>query len=1002
MLQPKQIWRCDICRIRTFPSFQEACDHEAQCSPPSDVNSATAGEKLTPKAAERPRDAVAESSSVIHPLMKSKKRSFDANGTTASTPIEIPSSIPKRKAQPSSARVNKRKISGKEDEEVIVLDTPMTNSFTKMIGRNRTSFSSKDGSSSSKSKVTSGRIGASANKKCSKNNINKPALLEWLSCVPEENPLNDESSSSFLTEQVVAYQFMEQRRLKQLNEREKIQRQQQRRQEEQLLKCSSTSSVSASHDGMMSVVTQDALPKAALRNTKSSSRGQQLAVRFPNPSHVIAAPAVDEIQEDVVRAIPRNWWKPVPCLEIEPMPKSVVPSLLTSSPVMDSTDELQRTIRRYLTLSVANNDQNSVGCLWTDRYYNCSSNQLENDSLKHLTVCFGVSQKMAQEQLERFIERFMMERQKVEELTKEKQKQRLLSFQSQGLRPKSSKKKASSQRSRYDDDLWDDGDSNDGVPKVESSLCLLSGPVGCGKSHLVHAVAKQLGCRKVVELHTGMRRNAASIKRLIEEATKSHSTFDMIHNRNSAADTSSKLETVEAVHKKRHRKVICSDSEESEDDDQNVLSEDRGSAVTVILIDEVDNLDPSTDNGFWTALSDLCKQSKCPIVCTANRIPSELICSSFGWIHVPVERPTSMECAQRLRAICLQESLSLRSDGPSALSTDPWQVIAEAGNCDMRRLLHELQNYKLVASESAEALDMVPMCDLICHAPQSPIVPKIDFIRPRSVPMNEYCLLTISGSNFSQLVDPNRITNIGYPCEVYIEEFLCPDARIMDDSTVLAIAPPLQFPRRIESDTSKFRSLYTTSSYSTTLAPVRICSARKLGITSTTDGAVETIILPDLTKIHIATSPYLLEYQHNCIKEDEESESENEFGSDNISQNATAYKDLQKSALQPPLASINTSLTSELLEDGIESWRSTNSFVEANGPSVDPISIDDNQVFDDMCTKAALASDAALLENVRMTPFLSGSCRGFGFDFTEEFPKRNNGNSKPYVFAFIV
>jgi hypothetical protein len=46
-----------------------------------------------------------------------------------------------------------------------------------------------------------------------------------------------------------------------------------------------------------------------------------------------------------------------------------------------------------------------------------------------------------------------------------------------------------------------------------------------------------------------------------------------------------------------------------------------------------------------------------------------------------------------------------------------------------------------------------------------------------------------------------------------------------------------------------------------------------------------------------------------------------------------------------------------------------------------------------------LMSDAALFEDVGLSgiPFLSGSCRGFGFDMTDEFPNRTNENSKPYV-----
>ena len=54
---------------------------------------------------------------------------------------------------------------------------------------------------------------------------------------------------------------------------------------------------------------------------------------------------------------------------------------------------------------------------------------------------------------------------------------------------------------------------------------------------------------------------------------------------------------------------------------------------------------------------------------------------------------------------------------------------------------------------------------------------------------------------------------------------------------------------------------------------------------------------------------------------------------------------------------------------------------------------------DQMAASASLASDTSLFEDIGLNPIplLSGACRGYGFAYTEDFPKRTNEHSKPYV-----
>ena len=249
------------------------------------------------------------------------------------------------------------------------------------------------------------------------------------------------------------------------------------------------------------------------------------------------------------------------------------------------------------------------------------------------------------------------------------------------------------QKSRYDDDddyLWDDSDDEDDDTKT--SLCLLTGPVGCGKSQLVHTVARRIGCRKVLELHTGVKRGAAAMKRCIEEATKSHSTLDMLHNKKQRNDAA-------AAFFQKRQELVDSESENDDDDDENNEGA-KGTSVSVILLDEADNLyEEQGDNGFWTALSDLYKRSKCPIILTANTVPKNLTSKGFRFAHIEVGTPTPAECARKLYEAARAEGLTLCASETDAMKG--LEQIATLGNCDLRRLLHELQVFSLTESSSS-------------------------------------------------------------------------------------------------------------------------------------------------------------------------------------------------------------------------------------------------------------------------------------------------------------
>jgi ATPase family associated with various cellular activities (AAA) len=1171
MLQQRQVWRCDICRVCTFPTYQEACDHEVQCQPidamkdddaakgagtamsivvysssssapssqspmmdgissvvssqgsiavdPSKEGASSSpqaqlsNERRTKAATLQPAATVTTATPLVLDLSEnSRKRAVRSMEDTTTSTTKKPVLSAKAECRPphmkrsrSSVRTTRALIKEEEeDDDVQVVDAPIGNKSIKKSSKRGLHGVLREASLTTKSSRTDFGNGSHVTKRTkttktnkneknhlnyNKNNTNsKQNLLEWFTIPPEEcSTLEDgpteSNHESFITEQVVAYQFMEQRRMKQQQEREKQLRQQLRREKESATISNTTSKMAAStfclinNDDSVTNLTshrnqvQRSQSSIAVHPPSNRFHHLPMAVRFPIPSHCIPSDSRDvssyinigdRIESTTDDSQP-CWWhrntytvlrqqhqqQPTICdngnVSLDKIQHKLFcsttrrPLLVPSSEHRfssdadqsnrDSMDLLPMTIRRYIVpssnphtenishpaLVVSNNTHDvnaNTGTLWMDRYYNNAS----NCHLKQNHYSYGASQKMAQERLQKFIEPFMLERKKSELITKEKQKQRVLCSQPKSkqkllLKHRSNRKHSAMYRAKHDDELWDDdSDYFDDIQDVDvNRLCLLSGPIGCGKSHLVHQVTKLLGCRKVVEIHTGMKRNAASIKRYIEEATKSHSTFDMIQNQNlvsTKSQTAVNGQTSNAVGQKVQRRKYVDSDDETDGNQQQlptvVETEDRGSAVTVILFDEVDNLDPSIDHGFWTALSDLCKQSKCPIILTANTIPKELESSPFRWTHIPIERPTSLECAQQLRDILSFEGLTVREncygspDGIADTVVDPLQAIAELGNCDVRRILQELQLFKVATSMLPQPKD--EMCFLTRNECASCMelppynFPIVDSVRPHIISVKEYCQLSIAGSNFLNLVDPNSSDDNGYRCEVYIGNQKCPQARILDDSTIIAVTVPIQLPYFVNPlpttkvDNGGIRSDFLTH------APVTVCSLQKLGLLSTTRNSLRTVDLPDQTNIRVAVNPFLIEYRLDVVKGKTGSDSENEFESS-----------LSCRTVRQPIEETDPYLVSKLLKEGVDAWLSSHSEGIKNEIIFDTLKdktlAEELQLVDSMCTRATLASDAALWEDIGMNivPILSGACRGFGFDCTEEYPKRTNSNSKPYV-----
>ncbi|KAI2490146.1 DNA clamp loader protein [Fragilaria crotonensis] len=353
-----------------------------------------------------------------------------------------------------------------------------------------------------------------------------------------------------------------------------------------------------------------------------------------------------------------------------------------------------------------------------------------------------------------FVDEWKVERQKA--LSRRADKQDRLA---RGRKP-SKKKKL--------DDLWDDASDDDqaGLP----SICLLTGPVGCGKTSLVYAVAKSCDC-KVMEINSTDKRSSQNLKNAIEEATQSDSTIDMLKNRAAAPSVFSS------------RKAALVDSEDEDSDEE-------GSAVPIVLIDEVDLIfENEGDSGFWPTLKALAKRAKCPIFLTANVIPQALTSLSLRFKHYSLERPTPEECLSKIWQVVKSENLIHRQNLLRDHVKETLVSFAERYECDLRRVLLEMQLF-------TKARNSVPVSEQVAHLPWKASIhsgipflenePVFEKITPNVLPVQRRTRLKIEGRGFASL---------SQNYSVFIGEQVC-DAEVVDDNTILAACPPSNCKKR--------------------------------------------------------------------------------------------------------------------------------------------------------------------------------------------------------------
>jgi len=549
-------WRCDCCRLVSFADFQEACQHEEECRRRVETE-----QTAQPAVADKAKHAF------FQPAGVKKRKAPDKAATTETTTktataikkvtIELVDSAQKTTAFGRISRSSRSKLTATTTAKPDVIE--LLDDSPKPPTRNKTAAA----------KTTT----VATHKKKRHRQHQQTAAASVASFFGGTSAADQKA---LLAEQV-AVEFAAQRRLEQQRQRER----QQKRNEK--IATITASAMPAFAGQQETTASGAATTSTSARATLATNKAKGLAApRFPVPSHTAVSLIEPVLPEPVsswlspqhlARAAKKALIVPTTAMKIADDCANLLPA--PSSPFAidkeQPVDPLWHALTAVLVPPLPTRIAANVAekhTLWAEKY---AIRDISND------ICSHSLQQVAT-QLREFCQQWMVERQKANDRAAARQKK----LQSRLKH----KKKATKKQTYYDDDDFMDSEQEEEMPL--ESLCVLTGPVASGKSSLVHAVAAACDCQ-VLEITTADKRGHAAVKRVLEEATQSLSSLDMLKQQGRGT---------RAVFGKAtpHELVDSDDNEDAE----------KGSAVTIVLIDEVDNLyEAHGDSGFWTALSEL-------------------------------------------------------------------------------------------------------------------------------------------------------------------------------------------------------------------------------------------------------------------------------------------------------------------------------------------------------------------------------------------------------------
>lgn len=562
-----------------------------------------------------------------------------------------------------------------------------------------------------------------------------------------------------------------------------------------------------------------------------------------------------------------------------------------------------------------------------------------------------------------------------------------------GKKPKKAKKRPKRSYEYYydndDDDDWLVGDDVED-PFSMAPLCLLVGPHASGKTAMVHSVAKHCGNCKVLEINSSRARSGASLKHAIEEATQSNSSLEMLQNKTNNDSNS--------FFAAKSTTFVDSDSE-TEDDD--VDDDKKKSSVTIVLIDEVDILFEDADAGFWSALWALARATKCPIVLTANQCPpqlkgnaSKLPCKTFM-----LEKPSPEDCAAKLWGICRQQSSVLKicpklaGQGPDAIQKQ-LSAIANSCDCDLRKLLHELQVFAALAAarlapprggwlatmKATSSSNESSTISTEVAASKNSFkleVPTITSIEPSQIPVNQHSVVMVKGSNFAMLSDQTRIS---------LGSRTIAKWRVVNDTTLIIQCPPF-----LASKEDPEWNTDPTGRWIKRVLPLSIDTSMRGTKTKTLKSSSRILVsnpLADGSSLHGTFCPsieYTIPEEPMTIVSDGNNNNDDEEEAEFDTETLKSSKKIDREAILP-------TVSSTVDEDGLVAWKaaianspSSTSTTNAEPSKTTPQDISTASELDFLAKRCHDASDACLLEDFGDgLPYLSGACRGFAYDYTED------------------
>jgi ATPase family associated with various cellular activities (AAA)/IPT/TIG domain len=1019
--QELQQWLCDVCKEKMFLDFNEAVEHEKTCQGPGSVSTATVTQEME---SDNCQSKVQETSHVsVHAPLSAVAPPDETKSASVTDPFFAPRS--KKETSGDSKPDRSKKIKNEPQVPINPFFAPMTKQ-----NRQNGTKGTQAIESSKKSAGTMAEVSKKSRKKqkrkqsppkfaplvlegdhqaagppndkkktakSPKRPSKKAALSTLTTSVEHDLQTTPQLASIFQhksTKEIVAEQKQAEFQAKREAERQRERERQAKR--TALFGGSSSSNNNKNDCGVVAIGSGDSLKRKHVQSGVAEDRPKMhrkslpLAPRFPVPNHVFqptnGSTTAPISMMDVLPFGHAFRKKPKPDISSRqsqisnPFVKREEPFRLKSVADLDAVDEstvspVQRIFQQFL-VPPSRNDVNATSSnkdnrLWADKY-----------GMEHGLI--GEAAAQTCQQLLEYINHWRKLRKEAMERMAERQRKRKAKFDkamgrkvTPARKPKRKKKVYGSDEDDDfldDDEYWDDDEFN----SQNTPLCLLLGPPSSGKTALVHHVAKQSLC-SVVEINTTEVRSGAALKNAIEEATKSSSLDTML----SSKEIQAKACFFPAKPNSTNRAVIDSEDEGNHDENM-VLSSlskpDRDEAsMAIVLIDEVDILfDSDGDSGFWAALTSLVKTAKSPIILTGNLCPPQMCDNSaLPFRLFEMKRPTPEECASKILQICRHEGISMHDEvknaGPGVMQSMLVDA-ASACKCDLRQLMNEMQLF--AACDTMGAPELIKAEPTVKKEKETPrrMWPSIISVDPTQVSMNEYTILTVKGRNFETFKTLIESTGDEDCFFIYIGDQKCL-SRVADDETLVVLCPPYN-PEK-EDGCASFCSRLVKR-----IVPLTI-DCPSLGISKTNaQRSVKSELLVN-GKSNFGSKWMSIEYsfpdERSCpkVKESDDNSDEFELDGGHVDQEPTCLADLKM----------------ERKEDGLEKWNRFLGKLVLDSPLSQGTHLSlavKQEIHEASCLQACssvatLASDAAFLEDFQEgIPFLSGACRGFGFDLTED------------------